>query len=323
MGDVLLTTPLIRALRERHPDARITFVTKTAFASLVADNPRIAEVIGYDPATSLKALADRIKAGRFTHLLDLHGSLRTRWLRLLVGGTWGRYPKHRVARALLIRTKRDRYSDRRPVAERYFDAARALDVVPSGQPLEFFVRREAMEEAQQFLRLRGLGVDRPLIAVCPGAQHATKRWLPRHWQHLVTRLTTTGSDVVVLGGPADRHLGEDVAAAGAESAASAAGAFDFPGSAALLKLSRRAVSGDTGLMHLATAVQTPVVALFGPTVRQFGFYPYGGRATVLERDLPCRPCSAMGGPTCPLGHHRCLLDIGPDEVFDAIRRLPR
>ena len=323
MGDVLLTTPLIRALRERHPDATITFVTKTGFASLLVDNPRIAEVIGYDPATPLKALAERIKGGGFTHRLDLHGNLRTRWLRFMVGGIWGSYPKHRLARALLIRTKRDRYRDPRPVAERYFDAADGLGVSPSGQPLEFFVRREAMEAAQQFLSDRGLGADRQLIAVCPGAHHATKRWPLRHWQHLVTQLTTTGWDVVVLGGPAERQLGEDVAAAGAESAANAAGAFDFPGSAALLKLSRRAVSGDTGLMHLATAVQTPVVALFGPTVRQFGFYPYGGRATVLERDLPCRPCSAMGGPACPLGHHRCLVDLTPDAVFDAIRRLPR
>lgn len=323
MGDVLLTTPLVRALRERHPDARITFVTKASFTSLVVDNPRIAEVIGYDPAAPLGLLAARLRAEHFSHRLDLHGSLRTRLLRLMVGGTWYGYPKHRLARTWLIRTKRDRYRDRRPVAERYFDAARDLEVTPSGQPLEFFVRREAMEAAQGFLRDRGLGVDRPLIAICPGAQHPTKRWLLRHWQHLVTQLTTTGSDVVILGGPAERQLGDDVAAAGVENAANAAGVFDFPGSAALLKLSRRAVSGDTGLMHLATAVQTPVVALFGPTVRQFGFYPYGGRATVLERQLPCRPCSAMGGRTCPLGHHRCLVDIRPDEVFEAIRRLPR
>lgn len=323
MGDVLLTTPLIRAIRERHPDASITFVTKTSFVSLLADNPRIAEVIGYDPATPLTALAERIRAGRYTHQLDLHGNLRSRWLRLRCGGAWTGYPKHRLARTLLILTKRDRYRDRRPVAERYFDAASRLGVSPAGQPLEFFVRREAMESAQRFLSDRGLGLDRPLIAVCPGAQHATKRWPVRHWQHLVTMLTTTGSDVVVLGGPAERQLGDEVAAAGAESAANAAGAFDFPGSAALLKRSHRAVSGDTGLMHLATAVQTPVVALFGPTVRQFGFYPYGGRATVLERDLPCRPCSAMGGPKCPLGHHRCLAEITPAEVFDAIRRLPR
>src|ERR671939_277511 len=79
-----------------------------------------------------------------------------------------------------------------------------------------------------------------------------------------------------------------------------------PGAGALLRRARALVSGDTGVMHMATGVGTPVVALFGPTVRAFGFFPYGSRAQVLELDLACRPCSSKGGPRCPLGHHRCL-----------------
>jgi heptosyltransferase-2 len=73
-------------------------------------------------------------------------------------------------------------------------------------------------------------------------------------------------------------------------------------------------------MHMATAMRVPVVTLFGPTVQAFGFAPYRARATVLERDLPCRPCSAQGGPVCPLGHHRCLREITPDEVGRALSR---
>jgi heptosyltransferase-2 len=81
------------------------------------------------------------------------------------------------------------------------------------------------------------------------------------------------------------------------------------------------VSGDTGVMHMATGVGTPVVALFGPTVRQFGFFPYRARATVLERALPCRPCSAMGSARCPEGHHRCLVDLAPSDVARAVEQL--
>jgi len=102
-----------------------------------------------------------------------------------------------------------------------------------------------------------------------------------------------------------------------------AGAFDLSGTAALLKRARCTVAGDTGVMHLATAVQTPVVTLLGPTVREFGFLPYNARSTIVERDLDCRPCSKMGGPVCPLGHHHCLEWIAAEEVAEAVRRLPQ
>lgn len=323
IGDVLLTTPLLRALKTRHPDARITFVTKTALLPLLEHNPRIDELIGYDPARPIRPLARYLARGGFTDRLDLHGNLRTRLLRWLVPGRWHGYPKHRAARSLLIRTKRNWYRDTRPVPERYFDAARDLDVTPDGKPLEMFIGRDAMDEAGRRLREKGIGQGRALVALAPGAQHATKRWPARQWQILAATLTEQGSDVVVLGGPAESALGEDIATAAGDRAVSVAGLVGLGVSAALLKLARCAVTGDTGLMHLAAAVSTPVVALFGPTVQPFGFFPYHARATVIERDLPCRPCSAMGGPVCPLGHHRCLGDITTDQVFDAVRRLPR
>jgi heptosyltransferase-2 len=323
MGDVLLTTPLLRALRVRHPEAWISYLTKSDLTSLLDGNPRINEVVGYDPTTSLRSLGKRLSAQRFTHCLDLHGSLRSRALRWLVPGRWRGYPKHRLARSVLIRTKRDIYRDRRPVAERYFDSARDLGVSPDDGPLEHFIRRSDLEAASRYLSEHDLGQGRTLMAVSPGARHATKRWPVERWRELVTRLTERGSDVVVLGGPADRDLADQVAQAGGSRAASAAGRVELGVTAGLLKLGRCAISGDTGLMHLATAVGTPVVALFGPTVEAFGFFPYRARATVIERPLGCRPCSAMGGPVCPLGHHRCLVEIGSDEVFEAIRRLPR
>jgi len=109
-----------------------------------------------------------------------------------------------------------------------------------------------------------------------------------------------------------------IAAAGAPHAAATGGALGLQETAAVLRASRVVASGDTGLMHLASAVGTPVVALFGPTVRQFGFFPYRSLATVLELALSCRPCSAQGSPRCPLGHHRCLRDISPETVMSSI-----
>lgn len=323
IGDILLMTPLIRALRKRHPEAGITVVTKAAYAPLLAHNPRVSEVVAWDPATSLAALGKTLRAGGFTHQLDLHGSLRSRALRWHTGGRWTSYPKYRTARTVLIRTKRDLYRDRRPVAERYFDAARDLDVVPDQGAPECFLSRATQERAQEFLAGRGIGLSRQLIALAPGAAHFTKRWPEHHWTALAQRLVEAGNDIVVVGGPADREVAERVAASAGAHGSSAAGMFDLPETAALLKRARALVSGDTGVLHLSTAVGVPVVALYGPTVEQFGFFPYHAKAAILQREMECRPCSSHGGPACPLTHHRCMQDLLPDQALEALRKLPR
>jgi lipopolysaccharide heptosyltransferase II len=323
MGDTLLMTPLIRALRLRHPEARLTVVTRETYASLFQHNPRINEVIGWRQGSSLAELGRRLRGDRFTHQLDLHGSLRSYALRWRVGGRWTSYPKHRAARAALIRTKRNLYPDQRPVAERYFDAARDLDVAPDPGSLELFLPRATLQAAEQFLAHHGIGARRQLIAVAPGASRFTKRWPRHHWVALVHRLVDSGNDVIVLGGAAELELAREIAAAGGAAAASAAGDFDPAGTAALIKCARALISGDTGAMHLATAVGTPVAALFGPTVEAFGFFPYHAKAAVLQLELACRPCSAQGSAACPLKHHRCLQDLQPEVVLDALRRLPR
>lgn len=322
MGDLILATPLFRAIRRRHPDATLTVVTKSRWTSLLDANPHVTEVIGWDEEMSLRTLAARLRPGRHTHRLDLHGNLRSRALRLLVGGRWRGYPKRRLARWWLIRARQDRFRDRRHVAERYFDAARSLQVAPDGGPPEVFLTQPALRAADAVLRSGGHDETNTLLAFAPGAAHATKRWPIAHWQDLARRLANEEVDLVVVGGPEDRPLGEAIRAS-LPRAINAAGSATPLETAALLKRARAAVSGDTGLMHLATAVGTPVAALFGPTVEAFGFTPYASRADILQLDLACRPCTAHGGPRCPLGHHRCLVDLTPEAVAAALRKLPR
>jgi heptosyltransferase-2 len=323
IGDILLTTPLLRAIRGRHRDARITVLTKQAYAPLLSDNPHVDRIIALGPGRSLRSLASEVRAGSFTHCLDLHGSLRSRALRAMAPGRWSSYPKHRIARAALIHTKRNLYRDRRPVPERYFSAARDLGVSPDGSPPEFFLGAEAEREADLWLATSRLASDRPLIAVAPGAAHATKRWPLEYWRALVSQIISGGSRVVIVGGQADSKLGVSLTASGNGQVASAAGAFGLQTTGALLRRSAAVVSGDTGVMHMATGVGTPVVALYGPTVEPFGFFPYTSRAAVLEVALSCRPCSSQGGSRCPLGHHRCMLELRPDLVYDSVRRSMR
>jgi len=220
---------------------------------------------------------------------------------------------------MLIRTKRNLYPvGTPPMPERFFAAARDLDVVPDGEPADFYLGSTEREHAGRWLESHGLGIDRPLIVVAPMAAHATKRWPVENWQALVKRLTAADADVVVVGGAQDAPTCTAVAEPGRERAFSAAGEMGLQGTGSLLARARVSVAGDTGAMHMSTAVRTPVVALFGPTVEALGYFPYRAEATVIQRGLACRPCSKMGGPACPLGHHRCLRDIDVEEVAGAV-----
>ncbi|HWB41659.1 MAG TPA: hypothetical protein VG500_10395, partial [Gemmatimonadales bacterium] len=139
IGDILLTTPLLRAIRTRHPGARIAVLTKQRYAPLLSHNPHVSEVLGVEPEEGVLAIAERIRGVRYSHLLDLHGNLRSHALRRLAPGPWRTFPKRRLERALLITTKRDSYGADVPVPERYFEAAKELEVQPDGGPPDFFL----------------------------------------------------------------------------------------------------------------------------------------------------------------------------------------
>jgi heptosyltransferase-2 len=320
IGDILLITPLLRAIRARHRGARIAVLTKQQYVPLLSHNPHVSEVLSIAPDEGVLAMADRIRSVRYTHLLDLHGNLRSHALRRLAPGPWRSYGKRRLERALLITVKRDLYGVEIPIPERYFEAATELGVQPDGGPPDFFIGEEADERAAQRLSGVGLGQDRPIVAMAPGAAHATKCWPAEYWVDLARRITPTGADVAVLGGPDDADLAGRISELAGVNVASLAGSLGLQETGAVIRRAEVLISSDTGVMHMATGVGTPVVALFGPTVRQFGFFPYRSEAGVVELDLPCRPCSAHGSARCPLGHHRCMKQMLPDLVFATLAK---
>jgi heptosyltransferase-2 len=297
----------------------VTFLTKRQHVSLVSDNPNVTEVFGIAPQDTVRGIASQIRTVRYTHILDLQGGLRTVPLRLMARGPWSGFSHRRLARELLIRFKHNSYHEHVPVPERYFEAASDLNVEVDGGPPEFFINPSADEKAAAWLARAGVG-KRPLVAMAPGATHATKRWPVQHWIKLVRQIANTGADVVALGGPGDSAMGAEIAARGGTHVASAAGDLSLQETGALLKRAAALICGDTGVMHMATGLGTPVVAMFGPTVRQFGFFPYNAHASVVERNLECRPCSRHGSDACPLQHHLCMREILPDMVFATLTR---
>jgi heptosyltransferase-2 len=306
LGDVVLTTPLLRAIRARHPQADVTFVVQSRYADLLAGNPAVTRVVATAPREPMAALARRLGVREYDARIDLQASFRSRRLRRLLGGRWGTVNRRRAARLALIWLGVDLYPTRIPAAEQFFEAAAGLDVRPDGRPAGVFPTADEEKRAAAL-------VPDGVVALVPGARWASKRWPAAHWRSLADRLAARGLALVAVGSAEERPLlsGPDVI-----------DGYGLPlaATAAVLRRARVVVASDTGLMHLATAVGRPVIALAGPTVRAFGYFPYGVAAQVVERPLPCRPCSASGSHHCPLGHHRCMIEITPDVVAQAVER---
>jgi len=189
---------------------------------------------------------------------------------------------------------------------RYFTAAGFLRVEPDGAPAELFTTPEDEREAQ-------VRTAPGSVVLVPGASRWTKRWPADRWRTLAEDLAGQGWRVTGLGTAAERPLLEGTPAADA---------FGLPlrTAVAVCRHASVVVTNDSGLMHVAAAVKTPVVAVFGPTSAEAGFAPYRARAAIVQRSLPCRPCSAFGTATCPLGHHRCMTEIAPADVLGAIEQ---
>ena len=315
LGDVVLTTPLLARLAERH--GRVDVVTTPAAAELIETHPAVRQVIRYD-----KRGHDRGLAG-FRHLTDQLAV--TRYARVYLPHRSWRSAALAVAAHIPERVgfadspASFLYTTRVPRPKRAHESMRLLAL--AGTPSRGTRRPDvalALTEADRAAADRWLashGVTDSFVAIAPGSIWGTKRW-PGYAQ-LVARLD---APVVILGSASDAALAGEVAAAAPGRAHSAAGALTLRESAAIIARAALLVTNDSAPLHLATGVGTPVVAVFGPTTPAQGFGPLGhGNKVVQEATLWCRPCSPHGPQRCPLGHHACMQGIDVDRVLEAVR----
>jgi heptosyltransferase-2 len=324
LGDVVLTTPLLTALAARH--GPVDVVTTPAAASLLAAHPAVRQIIRYDKRGAdrglrgIRRLAGALRRAEYTAAYLPHRSWRSAALALLariparVGFSDSpaaltyttRVPRarggHEVERLLALAG---------PGARRGRNAALARPRTDA-PPVTLGLTAADYAAADAWLATRGL--SQGFVAVAPGSIWGTKRW--PYYAELARTLTTP---IVVVGGPDDAALAATVAAAAGGRGHSAAGALPLRASAALLQRAAVLVTNDSAPLHLAVAAGTPVVALFGPTVPEFGFGPRGDADLVLGvAGLDCRPCSPHGPQTCPRGHHHCMNRLSIDTVVEAV-----
>ncbi len=327
IGDIVLTTPAIRAVRRRFPQARLDMVTKRQFAELLETNPHLNHLYQYDARGGLRgllALGRELRRVRYDLCLDLHNNFRSRLLRVMIGAAeHAAFSKQIVARTLLVRAKINRYRGILPVAERYLNAAVRFGAQDDGAGLELFPTPE--QEARVARLFEDYGLRGGEIAVGLGAMaaHPLKQWPLEKFAALGRRLAERHqARLIIFGGPADRRIGETLARQLPNRPIVLCGGVSLLESAVALKRCAVFVGNDTGTVHLAAAMRRPVVALFGPTVEEFGFYPYRTPARVIARALPCRPCTHTGKGRCRIReYHACMERITVEEVFSAVEEL--
>jgi heptosyltransferase-2 len=339
IGDILLATPLLRALRQKQPQAKLDFVVKADFAEVLRHHPEIGHLYELDPArgwTELRSLGQRLQHEHYDVVLDIHKNFRSRYLAYAAKPRQVlRHRKHVLRRWLFVKTKINFMREIPPIYRRYLAAAAPLGVRPgeqataSGNWLELFWSANEEQEAERALAENNWQPNVPLIGLAPGAGYFTKRWPPEYFGELAAKFLRSGNQVVILGGPQDVGLAKIVALKVKTDSKQMpprfidlTGALSLLASAAVIKRCQLLVANDSGLMHVAEAVGTPLLAIFGSTTRELGFFPQLAISRVVEnRNLACRPCSHLGYRQCPRGHFRCMREILPDQIRAMVQEI--
>jgi heptosyltransferase-2 len=332
VGDIVLSTPLLRALRRRFPEGQIDYLTKKEYAELVRSNHNLNVTHEYDPTTGLPGLQrikERIRAEQYDLIVDIHNSLRSKYVRSFSGATdIAVLKKRQFERFLLVKLKKNIYPGVISVSERYIEPVRKFGVEDDGKGLELHIPDEVLFAVSGKMARLKLNEFEEVIGICPSARHFTKQWPEERYAETGIRFAREHkAKVLVFGGPDDMQRcsaisGRIRASAGADSVTDFAGQLSLMETAAAMQFCDVVVTNDSGLMHIAAAMQKKIVAIFGSTVQEFGFFPISAESVVLERNgLYCRPCSHIGRSSCPEGHFRCMKEIEVGEVVQAVKQL--
>jgi len=319
VGDIVLTEPVVAALRRARPESSIGFVVKERFRDLVRPNPSIDRIHALRGSTprALLDVAREIRSCGYSTAIDLHSNPRSRFLSLASGaGVRTSYVKRDSLDSARVRLLRRPYRASRKIVERYLDALEPLGIAhPYARP-RFHLDSRSRERARRMLTEAGLA-GRRLLVLAPGSVWDTKRWPAERFGELARRLASeAGMSVVAVGSASERSICETVV--GDSGGVSFAGSTGLGDMAALIAEAALFYGNDSGPTHISMALETPTVALFGPT--DPGQFDFEGHSLLYEA-LPCGACSFFGGTRCRERHWGCMLGITVDDAFEAGRAL--
>jgi ADP-heptose:LPS heptosyltransferase len=318
IGDIVLTTPVVRCLKTQAEQTEIHYLTREQYQPLLAANPYIDKIITF--RESVTEVAGMLKQQGYDHIIDLHKNLRTKHLLLLLGRRAHSFNKLNKKKLLMVWFRINLLPEV-SIVDRYLKAAEFLGISADQQGLDHFIPgtdEVAISGLPDFLQ-------GGYIAVVAGAKQFTKQ-IPA--EKIISICRQLNKHVVLLGGKEDREKGEFIASSlPVEKVFNACGAYSINQSASLIRQSELVITADTGMMHIAAALKKKVVSIWGNTIPAFGMFPYypeGMQALsrIMEvGGLKCRPCTKLGYSKCPRGHFRCMNDMDESAVIRAVRDL--
>lgn len=303
IGDIVLTLPVVHALKKENPTAEIHYVTKSIFQDLLSGESHIDKFHCLEKGGSIRLLKRELKKERFDIVVDLHDNLRSRFLTLGLGAPVKRYKKDRFRRiAYLHFKKREEVT---PIWKRYLLAIGNSSGIP-----DFHLGLPEKSKGSVLERLP----HEPYLVIAPGSTWATKEWPLSKYKELAQKIAGSSFPLVVVGGDKDRNVQSIFLEILGDRVFALAGELSISESAAVVAGASQLLTVDTGMMHIGSAFSIPAIVLFGSTVQEFGFFPASPKARVLQKELTCRPCSHTGLKECPKKHHNCMNNISSDDV---------
>lgn len=323
IGDIVLTTPVVRCLKKQVVTAEVHYLTKLAFRPIVESNPWIdkAHYLQEDLPATIAALQQE----DFDYVIDLHHNLRTLKVKRALGKQAFSFNKLNIEKWLLTGLKINRMPNVH-IVDRYLETVSSFGVRNDGGGLDYFIPEKDKVKESDIPASHHAGY----IGLVIGAAHNTKKYPLHKLQELCASIE---HPVILLGGKEDNEWGEAIASTDPVKVYNACGKFNINESADLVRRAKVIITNDTGLMHIASAFRKPVVSLWGNTVPEFGMYPYYGTSSTAKtpqsvaaqlydimevKGLSCRPCSKIGYKKCPKGHFKCMEQITPSAVIEKV-----
>lgn len=314
IGDIVLTSPVVRLIKQQVENAEIHYLTKSQYRSLVETNPNIDKVHILDK--SLKKTLHTLKYEHYHYIIDLHKNLRSLRVKNSLKIVSFSFDKLNYQKWILVNFKRN-ILPKKHIVDRYIEPLSVFDIKNDNKGLDYYIPEKDIYDIKKLPN----GFQNGFVTLVLGANHNTKRLTTEKYIEVCKK---TNKPIVLLGGKENRDEGEIIANKVGGKIFNACGIVNINQSASLIKNCNVIITPDTGLMHIAAAFKKKIISVWGNTVPDFGMYPYFPHpdSVMFQVDgLKCRPCSKIGFDKCPKKHFKCINKLNINDIADKVKEL--